>query len=37
MRGIKKQGSLTITSSYTGEYRTDKTEQLKFMAAIGKS
>ena len=37
MRGIRKHGSITITSSYTGEYRSDKEEQLKFMAAIGKS
>ncbi len=37
MRGIRKQGSVTITSSYTGEYSTDKEEQLKFMASIGKS
>lgn len=37
MRGIRKHGSVTITSSYTGDYLADKEEQRNFMAAIGKS
>lgn len=37
MRGIKKQGSVTVTSSFTGEYENNTDEQLKFMASIGKS
>lgn len=34
MRGIRKQGSTTVTSSFKGEYETDKNEQLKFMTLI---
>lgn len=36
MRGIRKQGSTTVTSSFTGEYRDSNEEQLKFMTLIGK-
>lgn len=35
MRGIRKQGSTTITSTYTGRYKDDKQEQIKFMTIIG--
>lgn len=35
MRGIKKQGATTLTSTFTGQYRQDSNEQLKFMMMIG--
>lgn len=35
MRGIRKQGSTTVTSTYKGRYKEDKQEQLKFMTIIG--
>lgn len=35
MRGIRKQGSTTITSTYKGRYKEDQQEQLKFMTIIG--
>jgi GTP cyclohydrolase IA len=34
MRGIKKQGSSTITSQYTGLFRDDPTEQTKFLTLL---
>lgn len=37
MRGIRKQGSVTVTTSFTGDYASDKNEQLKFMTTVGKN
>jgi len=34
MRGIKKQGSKTSTSTFTGAFKDDPQEQLSFMAQI---
>lgn len=34
MRGIKKQGSTTTTTCFTGEFRNDPTEQVNFMTLL---
>ncbi len=34
MRGIKKQGSRTLTSTFTGAYRDNAEEQVRFMSMI---
>ncbi|SOE08327.1 GTP cyclohydrolase I [Hoeflea halophila] len=34
MRGIKKQGSTTITTSFTGAFKSDPHEQVRFMTLI---
>lgn len=34
MRGIKKQGSTTITTTFTGAFKTDPHEQVRFMTLI---
>lgn len=36
MRGIKKQGATTLTSTFTGQFQDDSNEQLKFMIMIGR-
>ena len=35
MRGIRKQGTTTLTSTYTGAYRDEPREQLRFMTLAG--
>lgn len=34
MRGIRKQGSTTVTSTFTGRFRDDPQEQLHFMTLV---
>ena len=34
MRGIKKQGSTTLTSTFTGAFRDNVEEQMRFMSMI---
>ena len=34
MRGIQKQGSTTITTTFTGAFKTDPHEQVRFMTLI---
>lgn len=34
MRGIQKQGSSTLTSTFTGAYRMDAAEQARFMTLV---
>lgn len=34
MRGIKKQGSTTTTTCFTGEFRNDPTQQVNFMTHL---
>ncbi|MCX8997728.1 GTP cyclohydrolase I FolE [Rhizobiaceae bacterium BDR2-2] len=34
MRGVQKQGSTTLTSAFTGIYKTDAAEQARFMMAL---
>ncbi|QKV18080.1 GTP cyclohydrolase I FolE [Oricola thermophila] len=34
MRGIRKQGSTTITTTFTGSYRDDPTEQARFISMV---
>ncbi|MHC3941138.1 GTP cyclohydrolase 1 [Paenochrobactrum sp. BZR 201-1] len=34
MRGIRKQGSSTITTTFTGEFRDNVNEQVRFMSLI---
>lgn len=34
MRGIRKQGSTTITTTFTGTYRDDPTEQARFISMV---
>lgn len=34
MRGIRKQGSSTITTTFTGEFRNNAHEQVRFMSLI---
>ena len=34
MRGIKKQGSTTLTTTFTGAFKDDPQEQLRFMTMI---
>ncbi|MCJ8309230.1 MAG: GTP cyclohydrolase I FolE [Rhizobiaceae bacterium] len=34
MRGIRKQGSTTLTTTFTGEYQEDPHEQMRFMTLI---
>lgn len=36
MRGIKKQGATTLTTSFSGQFQDDSNEQLKFMMMIGR-
>jgi len=31
MRGVQKQGSSTLTTSFTGAFKTDPAEQVRFM------
>ena len=34
MRGIRKQGSTTLTSTFTGAFQDDPAEQVRFMAMV---
>ncbi|MCJ8051942.1 GTP cyclohydrolase I FolE [Shinella curvata] len=34
MRGIQKQGSTTLTTTFTGAFKTEPTEQVRFMTLI---
>lgn len=34
MRGVQKQGSSTLTSSFTGEFKTNPAEQVRFMTMV---
>jgi GTP cyclohydrolase I len=34
MRGIQKQGSTTLTTTFTGAFKTEPTEQVRFMTMI---
>lgn len=34
MRGIQKQGSTTLTTTFTGSFKTEPTEQVRFMTMI---
>jgi len=34
MRGVQKQGSTTLTTSFTGVYKTDPAEQARFMMTL---
>jgi GTP cyclohydrolase IA len=34
MRGIRKQGSTTLTTTYTGAYRNDPQEQVRFISMV---
>ncbi|WP_313531119.1 GTP cyclohydrolase I FolE [Shinella sp.] len=34
MRGIQKQGSTTLTTTFTGDFKTEPTEQVRFMTMI---
>ena len=34
MRGIQKQGSTTLTTTFTGAFKTESTEQVRFMTMI---
>ena len=34
MRGIKKQGSTTLTTTFTGAFKTDPAEQARFMTML---
>lgn len=34
MRGVKKQGSTTMTSTFTGELKDNSTEQLRFVTLV---
>ena len=34
MRGIRMQGSKTITSSFTGEFKDNPNEQVRFMTML---
>jgi GTP cyclohydrolase I len=34
MRGIRKQGSKTLTTTFTGTYKNDPQEQLRFMTLV---
>ena len=34
MRGIKKQGSTTLTTSFTGRFRDDPAEQVRFLTLL---
>jgi GTP cyclohydrolase I len=36
MRGIKKQGSTTLTTTFTGAYKDDPQEQMHFMSLVSK-
>ena len=34
MRGVQKQGSSTLTTSFTGTFKTDPAEQVRFMTMV---
>ena len=34
MRGVQKQGSTTLTSTFTGAYKLDAAEQARFMMLV---
>ena len=34
MRGVQKQGSTTLTTTFTGAFKTEPTEQVRFMTMI---
>jgi GTP cyclohydrolase I len=34
MRGVQKPGSLTITSQFTGSFREDASEQVRFITLV---
>jgi len=34
MRGVQKQGSTTLTTSFTGAFKTDPAEQVRFMSMV---
>ncbi|MEH3124242.1 GTP cyclohydrolase I FolE [Agrobacterium cavarae] len=34
MRGVQKQGSTTLTTSFTGEFKKDPAEQARFMSMV---
>ncbi|MDE2579316.1 MAG: GTP cyclohydrolase I FolE [Hyphomicrobiales bacterium] len=34
MRGVQKQGALTVTSRFTGVFRDDPAEQMRFMSLV---
>lgn len=36
MRGIQKQGSTTLTTTFTGAYKSDPHEQVRFMTMLNK-
>jgi GTP cyclohydrolase I len=34
MRGIRKQGSTTITTTFTGSFKSEPAEQVRFISMI---
>jgi len=34
MRGVQKQGSTTLTTTFTGEYRDNAAEQARFLTLV---
>ncbi|MBN8930389.1 MAG: GTP cyclohydrolase I, partial [Rhizobium pusense] len=34
MRGVNKQGSTTLTTSFTGTFKNDPAEQVRFMTMV---
>jgi len=34
LRGVKKHGASTVTTQFTGVFRDDPTEQLRFMTLV---
>jgi GTP cyclohydrolase IA len=34
MRGVQKQGAITVTQQFTGVFRDDPTEQVRFLTLI---
>ena len=34
MRGVQKQGVSTVTTQFTGVFKTDPTEQVRFMTLL---
>jgi GTP cyclohydrolase IA len=34
MRGVQKQGAVTVTQQFTGVFRNDPTEQVRFLTLV---
>jgi GTP cyclohydrolase IA len=34
MRGVQKQGSTTLTTTFTGTFKSDPAEQVRFMTMV---